>query len=251
MSKNFAAVGQVLYELCETPELGVRELNRRLGISLGMTQRIVASLVQTGLVDCNPKTKQYALGPGVIRLSAAMKQRQSTLFRSASEALERLAQETSETACLHGIVDNVRVILAQVEGPHDLSWRGKVGAAYPVHAGAAAKAILAFLPENDLARVLKSARLTKLRAGTPSTEAELRDDLEEVKRHGFSVTFGEREEGAGGVAAPILDESGYPIYSISVYGPEGRIRPRVASLKRLVRETASRLSLQPIGKDDR
>jgi DNA-binding IclR family transcriptional regulator len=232
-----------LYELCETPELGVRELNRRLGISLGMTQRIVASLVETGLVDCNPQTKQYALGPGIIRLSAAMKQRQSSLFRSASEALERLASETSETACLHGIVDNVRVILAQAESTHDLSWRGKVGASYPVHAGAAAKAILAFLPEKDLTRLLKTARLTKLRAGTPSTEAELRADLAKIKRDGIAVTFGEREEGAGGVAAPILDERGHAIYSISVYGPDARIRPRVDALKTLVRDTAARLSL--------
>lgn len=244
MSKNFAAVGQLLYELCETPELGVRELNRRLGISLGMTQRIVASLVETGLVDCNPKTKQYALGPGIVRLGAARKQRQSTLFRSASDALEGLAEVTSETACLNGIVDDVRVILAQAEGPHDLSWRGKVGASYPVHAGAATKAILAFLPEKDLARLLKTARLTKLRAGAPSTEAELRASLEDVRRDGLSVTFAEREEGAGGVAAPILDEAGYPVYSISVYGPEVRIRPRVDALKDIVRETASRLSLQ-------
>lgn len=246
MSKNFAAVGQLLYELCETPELGVRELNRRLGISLGMTQRIVASLVETGLVDCNPKTKQYALGPGIIRLGAAMKQRQTSFFRSASDALERLAEVTSETACLHGIVDNVRVILAQVEGPHDLSWRGRVGASYPIHAGAASKAILAFLPEKDLARVIKTARLTKLRAGTPSTEAELRASLEDVRREGLSVTFGEREEGAGGVAAPILDETGFPVYSISVYGPEGRIRPRVDKLKDVIRKTASRISPNPI-----
>ncbi|MGH7714561.1 MAG: IclR family transcriptional regulator [Vulcanimicrobiaceae bacterium] len=244
MSKNFAAVGQLLYELCEEPELGVRELNRRLGISLGMTQRIVASLVETGLVNCNPKTKQYALGPGTIRLSAAMKARQNTLFRSASDTLEQLAEETEETACLHGIVDDKRVILAQAEGPHNLSWRGKIGASYPVHAGAAAKAILAFLPEKDLTRLLRAAHFKKLRDTTPSTEDELRASLEEVRRDGLSVTFGEREEGAGGVAAPVLDENGYPAYSISVYGPEGRIRPRVDALKRTVRDTASRLSLQ-------
>lgn len=244
MSKNFTAVGQVLYELCDTPELGVRELNRRLGISLGMTQRIVASLVETGLLDLNPKTKMYALGPGTMRLSAAIKARQHTLFGSASDALEPLAEQTEETACLHGIVDDKRVILAQAEGPHNLSWRGKVGASYPVHAGAAAKAILAFLPEKDLARLLRAAQFKKLRAATPSSEAELRASLEDVRREGVAVTFGEREEGAGGVAAPVFDENGYPAYSISVYGPQERIKPRVDALKRIVHDTAARLSLR-------
>jgi len=66
-SQQFLAVSHILYALCEEPEIGVLELARKVGISVGTAQRITAALAGTGLLAWSPYTRKYSLGDGVLR----------------------------------------------------------------------------------------------------------------------------------------------------------------------------------------
>jgi len=245
-SQQFLAVSHILYALCEEPEIGVLELARKVGISVGTAQRITAALAGTGLLAWSPYTRKYSLGDGVLRLGNAYAHKGSQQLQRCLLEIERLSKVTRETAAVHRRVGRHRVILAQVEGSHDLCWRSEIGRPYPLHAGAASKALLAFIPPLQLDELLQDHIFEAYQPATPRTRDALNADLETVRRIGVAVSFGERATGAGGVAAPVIDAAGLCEYALSIYGPEHRIRPLVDELIQTVRQAAARVSSSAI-----
>jgi DNA-binding IclR family transcriptional regulator len=86
----------------------------------------------------------------------------------------------------------------------------------------------AYLEDGERARLLEAA-------GDPALERE----LERIRRDGFVVTRGELDEGAGAVAAPILDRRGRLVAGLSLAGPEERIAAALPDLVGDVREAAA------------
>jgi DNA-binding IclR family transcriptional regulator len=241
-SQGFLAVGRILFELCDKPELGVLDLARRAGVSTGMAQRITAALVESNLLAWDPHSHKYSLGEGVLRLSGAYTRNTTQDMRRCLAELERLAKVTGETAALHRRVGHHRIILAQVESPQNLSWRGEIGRLYPLHAGAAGKALLAFMPDAELDALLEDYVFEIYQPTTPKNRRRLTADLAEIRGKGVAVSYSERDSGAGGVAAPVFDAFSRCAYSLSIYGPENRVRPVEKDLIRVVRAAATRAS---------
>src|SRR5207247_9588257 len=73
---------------------------------------------------------------------------------------------------------------------------------------------------------------SRLAANTIIDAAELRGQLEEVRRRGYAQTIEELEEGLNAVAAPVRRADGRVTAAISVSGPAFRMRgidlPRMA-----------------------
>lgn len=245
-SQQFLAVSRILYALCEEPEIGVLELARKVGISVGSAQRITAALVGTDLLAWSPYTRKYSLGEGVLRLGNAYAHNSTQQLQRCLLEIERLSKATRETAAVHRRVGRHRVIVAQVEGSHDLCWRSEIGRPYPLHAGAASRALLAFMPPLELDELLQDYLFEAYQPATPGTRDALNAELETVRRIGVAVSFGERVSGAGGVAAPVMNAAGVCEYSLSIYGPEHRIRPRVDELTETVRQAAARVASSAI-----
>jgi IclR family acetate operon transcriptional repressor len=113
---------------------------------------------------------------------------------------------------------------------------------YPLHAGAASKALLAFLPKQELDAVLADVVFERFQPSTAATQADLQAQLAQVRKTGVAVSFAERVVGAAGVAAPVISAASRRDYALSVYGPENRIRPVIRELIEIVREAALRAS---------
>lgn len=52
----------------DEPQLGVSELSRRVGLTKSTVHRLLASLLQGGLVKQDPTTREYRLGLGLVEL---------------------------------------------------------------------------------------------------------------------------------------------------------------------------------------
>lgn len=243
-SQSIAGVSRVLFALCEECEIGVLDLARRTGLSVGTAQRITSELVEADLLSWSPYTHKYSLGKGVLRLANAYThQTPSDLQRCIAE-MDRLANATGETTAVHRRFGLSRVIVAQVESNHEMAWRSDIGRSYPLNAGAASKALLAFVRPEELESILNEMAYERFQPCTPVGKAQLQTKLAQVKAIGVAVSFGERVVGAGGVAAPVIDIHGRTEYVLSVYGPEHRIRPILKSLVHAVRDAAERASNQ-------
>ncbi len=103
--------------------------------------------------------------------------------------------------------------------------RSRVGSTAPAYCTGVGKAMLARLPEAELARFLSQVRFEPYTDRTLRCREDLLADLELVRRRGYAVCDEEHEAGVTCVAAAILGRGGEPIAAISVSGPAARMAP--------------------------
>jgi DNA-binding IclR family transcriptional regulator len=222
--------------------LGVTEIAQALGLSKAVVYRILSSFRAKGFVELDESTRRYSLGERTLHLGLAYMNRLDVPHLARPE-LEGLSRKTEETATLSLRTGWERVYVDQVTPERDVMMMVQIGLRVPLHAGASSKAFLAFLdPEEQQEYLSRSLeRLTKL---TVTNAKTLRKELGEIRERGYAESFGERMEGAGSVAAPILGHEGRPAAVISVCGPVERFRSEVEATAPVLIEATGRLSRQ-------
>lgn len=221
-------------------ELGVSEISRRLGIEKGRVHRFLMAFRRKGLIAYNPRTRRYSLGFRVLELSSALT-RQFDVVAWAQPFLRELREATGETASLAVRVGDHRVHLAQVESEHEMRQTYPIGKPVPLYAGSSGKALMAFLPPEELERLL-SIRLQPLTDSTMVEPDRLRGELAEVRRRGYAISMGERTPGSQSIAAPVWSWRG-DVMAINSSGPAFRFTPeRAAAVAGLLYDIAARLT---------
>jgi len=122
---------------------------------------------------------------------------------------------------------------------------GSVGTRAPVHSTAVGKALLAFQPDEVVDGVLARG----LPASTPNTLTDaraLRRELAAVRSRGYAIDDEESEVGLRSIAAPIRNDAGQVVASISIAGPAHRITKK--ALLRWARERSGRSAERLAGK---
>ena len=215
-------VADVLLDFLEGPDsLGVSALARDLGLSKAVVHRILRTLVQRGLLETDAGTREYRLGPSAAALGARAL-RGLDLRVAAMPVLRELQAGTGETTTVSAHVPGGRVYLDQVESTQEIKMTVELGRRFPLHAGSSSTCILAFLPEEEIQAVL-SGPLDTLTRRTIVDVAGLRQRIHDVRTHGFACSDGERQEGAGSVAAPVFGVDGLVKGAISICGPAARV----------------------------
>lgn len=241
MSQTIGAVERataVLHFFIDTDErhLGVTEIATALDLSKAVIHRVLASLKEADLVDVDPETRRYSLGPAALALGLAYLDR-IDMRRLAHPSLERLSQLTDETATLSVRHDAHRVYIDQVLPPTEVKMTVSVGQPFPLHAGSSSKAFLAFLPDAEQQAYLET-ELRRFTDRTITDVAALRDDLAAIRKRGFARSLGERQSDAASVAAPVFNHHAEPVAVLSVCGPLERFRSEADdAAKHLLNET--------------
>lgn len=228
----------------EEPELSLAELSRQLKMPKSTVARLLHTLEEEGLVARDPETGLYRLGVELIRLANSAYEF-SDLRRVARPYMKQLAMKVGETvslAVLHGPeVVNLEVFVPPGHLVKRVGWAGRH---MPAYATAAGRAILAFLPREELQPLLQGpfAALTKHTITDPK---KLRLELHRVRMQGYATAFEELEEGLHAVSAPIFNYEGRVIASITVSAPSYRLtRKRAREIAADVRQAAHQISVQ-------
>ncbi|HEX5407069.1 MAG TPA: IclR family transcriptional regulator [Pseudonocardiaceae bacterium] len=242
-TESSARVADVLLQfLGGSPSLGVSAIARELGLSKAVVHRILRSLVDRGLLEVDPETRAYGLGPAAVALGARAL-RDAKLRPVALPELRELQRLTGETTTVSARVPEGRVYLDQVVSEKEIRMTVELGRRYPLHAGSTGRAIMAFLPAADQEAIL-TGELESLTPDTIIDPDRLRSVLRTVRATGIAESGGERQLGAASLAAPIFDLDGQPVGSLSVCGPRSRItdelRARFAPLVAHSADTVSR-----------
>ncbi len=148
---------------------------------------------------------------------------QYDLRERAQPHLRRLVAETEETAHLC-ILEGAHVIyIDKIEPARSVRMITRIGASNPVHCTSVGKAILAFLPEDRVADIIRRTRFERFTHRTIATPEALRAEIEKTHRRGYAVDDEEFEEGLRCIAVPLLDAQRQPVAAISVSGPSFRV----------------------------
>ena len=196
------------------------EIANELDISKAVVHRILTSLRDRDLISVDEDSRRYTLGPAVLDLAAAYQD--SLDIRSEAVGVMRtLSAVTNETATMSIRHGERRVYVDQITPDREAKMSVQVGSSFPLHAGATGKAFLAWLTDVEQEHYL-DGDLDPVTAETLVDPAMLRRELDQIRKQGFAVSMGERQAGAGSVAAPVVDHRGVPVAVISVCGPVDR-----------------------------
>lgn len=226
--------------------LGVSDVARALGVHRSSASRLLGTLASSGMVERDPVSLRYRIGPRLVGLAATAVARLPVVSQARPE-LEQLSAAASETANL-AILDRFHVVYVdQVTPAQTVVMASWVGRRSPVHASSSGKAMLAFGDERARESLLRRT-LEPLTDRTITDPAALRTVLEEVRRRGYATSTGELEDGLITVAAPVMVD-GKAVAAVSTSGPAYRVPARdLPGLGRRVMEAATAVSHRMAGR---
>jgi len=203
----------------EAPELQLAEISLLSGLNKTTTHRLLQALHSEELLDRNPGTGAYRLGPGMMALGVQALSSNDLRLR-ARPLLRRLADETGETATLEVPIEDTMLILDEVTSKHFLGASGNVGTRWPIHATSTGKALIAFEQRGPERLGSKLAWLTK---NTITEFDKLEKELGDIRRRGFAEVVDELEDGLSGVGAVVRGGMGEVLGALSICGPSQRM----------------------------
>ena len=217
------------------------DLATGLQMSKSTVLRLVGPLRDTRLVDQDPETGHYRLGPQNALLGQLYLERLD-IRRTAAPLLHQLAQDAREAVHLVSFDPPEIVYIDKVESPQAVRMHSRIGGRQPAYCTATGKAFLAHATEEVVDRTIAAG----LPARTPATitsPEQLRAELARIREHGYAVDDVENELDIRCVAAPVFDHRGAVTTAVSVSGPASRVtHDRLTEMSRQVIETARALT---------
>jgi DNA-binding IclR family transcriptional regulator len=217
------------------------ELETALDLPKSTINRLLHALMASGMITAhNARNRSYRLGERILQLLHTSPDT-SWLATLAQQPLQKLADSTGQSAFISKFDGSeVRSVTCVVP---DTPVRTYVmpGMTMPVNAAATAKAILAFQPEDVLARVLPPS-LERFTEKTKTDIDALMSEFAAIRERGYATDLAEHVAGLGTIALPVHVPGAAVAYAVGLTGPYDRIIERNFEGHRLaIAETAGRL----------
>jgi len=226
----------------DDPELSISELVKKLSMPKVSVYRFLRVLMKSSFITQDKQTKKYRLGIKIFELGSIVL-RNFDLREVAFPLIVELSKRSGETVHL-GVLDNQQVVSIEgVESDQSLRISLPVGKRVYLHSTGIGKAILAFLPEQEVKEIVRQKGLPRFTNNTIVHIEQLMKEIQLIKKRGYAIDNEENESGIRCVAAPILDANKHVIASMSISGPSVRIpHSRIPELSSMVIETSQKIS---------
>lgn len=201
-------------------ETTLTELANRTRLNISTCHHLLSTLVSRGYVSKVPVRRSYALGARILYLGTACLQ--VDLPARAAPFIEQINEKTGETVHLALLQGDAMMKVAKRESRHPVRVAtGTLGKTDAPHATATGKAMLAWLPEDDMRRVL-SHGMARFTPKTITEWPDLIEALRHVRRNGFAIDDEEYQPGVICIGAAIRDRNGAVVGAISASTPTMR-----------------------------
>jgi DNA-binding IclR family transcriptional regulator len=244
-NRNVARIMGIVDALAAEADRGLRlaDVMQATGLNKTTTHRLLAGLAAHGLADQDSETGRYFVGVRLIALASAAKRR-FQLAPLVADILASLSRQTDDTVMLSARVGDEALCLECREGTFPIKVLTlRAGDRRPLGIGAPGVALLAFLPDAEIDRVLgaNAAERTEF----PFDEIQIRQMILEARKHGYAYNDVHVFKGMetitdmAAVSVPICATNGTPVASLSITAITQRLaQPRrdnvVAALRREV-----------------
>ncbi len=236
----------VLEALAESgEELPLREVAARTDLNVSTCHHLLATLVKRGYAGRSRLGRLYFIGNKVLELSNR-RFSQFNIVEMAMPELRRLNQEIDETVYLSEMQGYELVTLAKLDSSHPIQVRANpTRESTAAHATATGKAILAWLPEAEIAKMIAENGLRRYTDRTITNIEDLMEELRHVRRNGYASDNEEFQPGVVCVGSAVRDHHGAVIAAVSSSVPEMRATGElVEKMRAAVRSCARELSVQ-------
>jgi len=185
--------------------------------------RILSALLEEHLVERPWGTRHYRLGPEVYALGMSVRD-VFDIKTIAQPSFERLAQATGETVYLGIRCGYDAVCLDKRQGhlPQNAEIL-QVHDRWPLGIGSFSLAILAHLPDEEMADIVA---FNRLRSGEDNAFSKIAVGIQKTRKNGYALTKTRSARGISGIAVPIFDRRRYPIASLCAVSSLDRMKGR-------------------------
>lgn len=205
---------------CFTPtvtELSLADISAKLDMPKSTTLNLLRTLESFGYVIRSYPSMNYRLGYSALQLNYCTKVSMPAV-RNTLPFLEDLQIRTGKTIYLTSHINGEVLYLEVAHQNRRLFTYSISGKTLPMHCTGCGKAMLAFLPEDEIRKIISEHGLQTFTPNTLSTKEKLISELEEIRAKGYAIDNEEETLGIRCIAAPIRNSQGYPTAAISISG---------------------------------
>jgi DNA-binding IclR family transcriptional regulator len=207
---------QVLDLLAREPDgQTLAELSRRTSIPKSTLFRIMATLQLHHCVQWVAEEGCYRLGHYIWELGRGFVD-QCQPYRIAEGHMKRLSETTGETVFMARLEGSIVVYLRRVDGTKAVAMMRNLGQSTPVFCTATGRAILAFLPEEDVDAVFDGEEIIAWTETTITDRTALKQCLAQVRRQGYAVVDSEYNRELLCISAPVFDHHDRPCAALTL-----------------------------------
>lgn len=173
--------------------------------------RILSAMLEEHLVERPWGTRNYRLGPEVYAFGISVRH-VFDIKAIAQPTFERLANATGETVYLGIRCGYDAVCLDKRQGhlPQNAEIL-QVNDRWPMGIGSFSLAILAHLPDEEIAAIVA---FNKLRSRGDKSFSKISTSIQKTRKNGYALTKTRASNGISGIAVPVFDRRRYPIGSL-------------------------------------
>lgn len=223
--------------------MALTEIAKRSELNASTCHHLLATLTKRGLVG-RGVSRNYVLGPRIAHLSES-RLKHFSFVDAALPVLRELNEATKESVQLAAMQGKSLATLAKLDSmlPVRVGFDDEYSRSDAAHATAVGKAILAWLPETEMVRIVGTGPLRSFTERTILSCEELHENLRLVRRNGYSWENEEFQLGVVCVGGAVRGQSGAVIGAIGVSLPRMRAKgPHLEAVKRQVKHSSSRIS---------
>ncbi len=229
--------------VCTNEGLSLKELEELSGLNRTTVYRILQSFIDWGYVEQNLTNKKYRASLKILEM-AGIVLRRIDVVKVARPYLLRLRDESKESTSV-AVLNGFNIVFADWEPSYyEAHVSGSVGKSIPAYCTGSGKAILAYLPKEDVNTLLEEHELKRYTQNTITDKDELKQDLEQTVTRGYGMSIEEFGSDVIVVAAPIFEMKNKIIASIAVLALKSRVKgdEHIKKLGGMVKKFASNIS---------
>ncbi|MCV7389606.1 IclR family transcriptional regulator [Mycolicibacterium porcinum] len=216
--------------------MSLGEIASALELAPSTVHGLVRTLLAHGMVQQEPDSGRYRLGPATLRLGNVYLESLELRSRVTIWA-EDLARRTGCAVRTAVLLFHEVVVVAHEPRPDGTRQMPEVGIVIPAHASALGKALLAFQPDYAAEPPLRS-----MTGETITDPVVLADQLAQVRSTGIATESEEAVLGECSAAAPVFDNSSEAVGAVALVVPAARwpLEPEAIDALRDTARTISR-----------
>lgn len=203
--------------------MALSDLAAATGLHISTAHRLVGALVERGYACKDLESGKYRLTLRLFEVGSQVSGVLS-LLETARPMLDDLASFCNEVVHLAEWDGSDMVYLYKVEPARPMVRMGSyVGCRNPMYCTGVGKAVLAFLPDEEVDRIWKSSEICTYTEKTITDLDSMRTCLAEIRQRGYAIDDEEHESGVRCIAVPIFNWAKHAVAAASVAAPAARM----------------------------
>lgn len=231
-----------LIELIVDKPMKVGEIAEAMDIHKSSASRLVQTLEKHNYL----KNSNGFVTPGYGILRIAYKIQEKMDLRDVAKPYTHRLGEASKGTIHLAILDEHEVIyIDKIDSMYAVRMYSSIGKRSPVYCTGVGKAMIAFLPDKQLRRIMDRIEYRAYTSTTITSAEQLHDELKKIRENEISIDNGEHEEEIRCIAAPIFNFEKKVVGAISISITTSRSTlEELMSYKALLLESTKAISEQ-------